>query len=71
MERTFGFYTYYDVTKLCWRSQAYDLTLIYLGKSIISVMENPVAFLHITGRFNREIWRYLRYFVNNWHTFIN
>jgi glycosyltransferase involved in cell wall biosynthesis len=68
--QTNRFYTYYDVTKLCWRSQAYDLTLIYLGKSIISFMENPVAFLHITGRFNREIWRYFRYLVNQWHTFI-
>jgi hypothetical protein len=36
-----------------------------LSKSIIIFMENPVAFLHIAGRFNREIWRYLRYFVNH------
>ncbi|MBS9384827.1 MAG: glycosyltransferase family 2 protein [Dolichospermum sp. BR01] len=63
--QTNKFYTYYDVTKLCWRSQAYDLILIYLSKSIIIFMENPVAFLHIAGRFNREIWRYLRYFVNH------
>ncbi|MEA5583193.1 glycosyltransferase family 2 protein [Nodularia harveyana UHCC-0300] len=59
------FYTYYDVTKLCWRLKAYDLTTIYFGKSIITALENPLAFLHIMGRFNREVWRYFRYFIKN------
>lgn len=68
--QTNKFYTYYDFTKLSWRLQAYDLTLIYLGKSTIAMMENPVTFFHIIGRFSREMWRYLRYLVNYWQTFV-
>ncbi len=62
--QTNKFYTYYDVTKLCWRLKSYDLTTIYLGKSIIIALENPLAFVHIMGRFNRELWRYFCYFIN-------
>jgi glycosyltransferase involved in cell wall biosynthesis len=58
------FYTYYDVSKLCWRLQAYDLTLNYLCQSMITMIKNPVVFFHIIGRFNQEICRYLRYFIN-------
>ncbi|MBC1194005.1 glycosyltransferase [Microcystis aeruginosa BLCCF158] len=68
--QTNKFYTYYDVIKLSWRLQAYDLTVIYLGKSMITMIENPLGFFHITGRFNREIWRYLRHLVNDWQIFI-
>ncbi|WP_013325557.1 hypothetical protein [Gloeothece verrucosa] len=54
------FYTYYDVTKLCWRLKAYDFMIIYLMKSLITALENTLSFFHIFRIFMKEAKRYLR-----------